>query len=153
MYRVLVIGFSSEDGISGRMPASIEADEQYFSEDVRTDLRSMRARGWKAEHVQVFPDEGLERGLLQHIFGGSYNCIVISTSVRMTTKHVHALELVLNAVRKAAPFTPVAFNSGPDESGEAAARWLTQMQEEKTVRQYSGPILPAPRSTRAGRGS
>lgn len=42
----------------------------------------------------------------------------------MTTKHVPEFETVVNAVREGAPGTPIAFNSGPDTSAEAAQRWL-----------------------------
>ena len=44
------------------------------------------------------------------------NCALIGAGVRMTAKHVPELEQVLNAVRKAAPQMPIAFNASPDSS-------------------------------------
>jgi hypothetical protein len=33
-------------------------------------------------------------------------------------------EAIINAVRKAAPNAAIAFNTRPDDSADAAARWL-----------------------------
>ena len=34
-------------------------------------------------------------------------------------------EVVINAIRKAAPGAAIAFNTRPDDSADAAARWVT----------------------------
>jgi hypothetical protein len=35
-----------------------------------------------------------------------------------------SLEVVINAIRKAAPRASIAFNTRPDDSADAAARWV-----------------------------
>jgi len=84
----------------------------------------MRDRGWQPAQLVIRPEEDLPQRITTHLEGKSYDCIVIGGGVRMTTKHVPELERVVNAVKKGAPHTPIAFNSGPDTSGDAAARWV-----------------------------
>ena len=86
----------------------------------------MADRGWEAEHLPIRADESLRRDILDRLASKSYDCIVIGAGVRMTTKHVAEFEQVIDTVRQAASKTPIAFNSSPDSSGEAAARWLSQ---------------------------
>jgi hypothetical protein len=85
----------------------------------------MQDRGWEAEHLPIRADESLRHDILSRLASKSYDCIVIGAGVRMTTKHVAEFEQVIDAVRQGAPRTPIAFNSSPDSSGEAAARWLS----------------------------
>ena len=126
MVRVLVIGYAPEavDFEDPAVPPGL--DEARVADGIQTDLRLMQDRGWDAEHLPVRPDGNLREKILDHLRSRSYDCIVIGAGVRMTVKHVPEFEAVVNAVRQGAPATPLAFNSGPDSSGEAAARWLNE---------------------------
>ena len=129
MVHVLVIGYAPEavDFDDPAVPAGL--DEARVAEGIQRDLQLMHERGWDAEHLPIRPDETLRQQVLDHLNSRSYDCIVVGAGVRMTTKHVPEFEMVVNAIRQGAPQTPVAFNSSPDSSGEAAERWLTRHQE------------------------
>ncbi len=51
--------------------------------------------------------------------------MVIGGGIRLPPKSTWLLEMVVNAVRKTAPDTPIAFNTVPEDTAEAAARWLS----------------------------
>jgi len=53
-----------------------------------------------------------------------YNCIVIGAGVRLPPKNLLLFEIIVNNVHKAAPNTAIAFNTVPQDSADAAARWL-----------------------------
>lgn len=124
MVRILVIGYAPDavDLTDPAIPPGL--DQAKVAEGIERDLRLMRDRGWEAEHLPIRANASLRQTVLDHLAGTTYDCIVIGAGVRMTTKHVPEFEIVVNAVRDAAPGTPIAFNASPDSSGEAAARWL-----------------------------
>ena len=125
MVRVLVIGYAPEavDFTDPAIPPGLT--KELVAEGIRRDLQLMKDRGWEAEHLPIQADESLRRDILDHLARKSYDCIVIGAGVRMTTKHVAEFEQVIDAVRQEAPQTPIAFNSSPDSSGEAAARLMS----------------------------
>ncbi|WP_380786172.1 hypothetical protein [Sphingomonas sp. R86521] len=84
----------------------------------------MHDRGWEAVHLPIRAAANLRHDILNRLAREAFDCIVIGAGVRMTTKHVAEFEQVIDAVRQGAPQTPIAFNSSPDSSSEAAARWL-----------------------------
>jgi hypothetical protein len=49
---------------------------------------------------------------------------VIGGGVRIPPKNLLLLEVLINAVHKAAPGAAIAFNTRPEDSADAAARWL-----------------------------
>ena len=55
----------------------------------------------------------------------TYDCVVIGAGVRLPPKSLFLFEAIVNAVRKAAPNTSIAFNTVPEDSADAAARWLS----------------------------
>jgi hypothetical protein len=55
----------------------------------------------------------------------NYDCVVTGAGVRLPPRNLALLEVVINAVRKAAPGAAIAFNTRPDDSADAAARWVT----------------------------
>jgi len=124
MVRVLVIGYAP-DAVDFTDPAIPPgADAAKVEAGLQRDLQLMRERGWQPVHLSIRPDEDLEQHISTHLQDNYYDCIVIGAGVRVTTKHVPEFEKVINAVKQSAPKTPIAFNSGPDTSGDAAARWL-----------------------------
>jgi hypothetical protein len=44
--------------------------------------------------------------------------------VRLPPRCLVLFEFVINSIRKAAPGAAIAFNTRPDDSADAAARWL-----------------------------
>jgi hypothetical protein len=53
-----------------------------------------------------------------------YDCIVIGGGLRKPDDLVALFEDVLDRLRRAAPSTPIAFNTNPVTSVDAAMRWL-----------------------------
>lgn len=126
MSRILVIGYAPDavDFTDPAVPPGL--DEQLVAEGIARDIQLMHDRGWEAEHLPIRVGESLRGDILDRLASNTFDCIVIGAGVRMTTKHVAEFEQVIDAVRDGAPQTPIAFNSSPDSSGEAAARWLSQ---------------------------
>ncbi len=127
MARVLVIGYAPEatDFTDPAVPPGL--DQAKVAKGIEDDRRILRERGWAAEHLSIRPDDpALRQHISDHLKANAFDCIVIGAGVRMTVKHVPVLEIVMNAVREAAPQTPVAFNASPDSSADAVARWLPQ---------------------------
>ncbi|MBV9747890.1 MAG: hypothetical protein JO157_03655 [Acetobacteraceae bacterium] len=124
MVHVLVIGYApaAVDFTDPLIPPGL--DEATVAEGITDDIRKMHNRGWEAEHLPIWADDQIRQRILDRLSRNAYDCIVIGGGVRMTTRHVRELEIVVNAVREGAPHTPIAFNSGPNSSGDAAARWL-----------------------------
>ena len=54
----------------------------------------------------------------------NYDCVVIGGGVRLPPRNLALFEIVINAIRKAAPGAAIAFNTRPDDSADAAARWV-----------------------------
>ena len=125
MVFVLVIGYAPEatDFSDPALPPGL--DKAKIAAALKEDVNKMHARGWQAEHFPIHADDKqLRQHILERLRTTHYDCIVIGGGVRVTTKHVPVLEIVVNAVREGAPNTPIAFNAGPDTSGDAAARWV-----------------------------
>jgi hypothetical protein len=124
MPRILVIGYAPDavDFTDPAVPPGL--DEATVAEGIKRDVQLMHDRGWEAEHLPIRLDGSLRGDIADRLARDSFDCIVIGAGVRMTTKHVAEFEQVIDAVRQSAPQTPIAFNSSPDSSGDAAARWL-----------------------------
>jgi hypothetical protein len=126
MPRILVIGYAP-DAVDFNDPAVPPGlNEELVAEGIKRDVRLMHDRGWEAEHLPIQLGDTLAGDIADRLANNAFDCIVIGAGVRMTTKHVAEFEQVIQAVRQGAPHTPIAFNSSPDSSGEAAERWLSQ---------------------------
>jgi hypothetical protein len=54
-----------------------------------------------------------------------YECVVVGGGIRTDEERPEAFEVVVNLVRRHAPQAAIAFNSRPDDTAEAALRWIT----------------------------
>jgi hypothetical protein len=72
----------------------------------------------------VRPDETAGLVLEKQLKTTAYDCVVIGAGIRLPPKSLSLLETVINAVRRVAPKASIAFNTRPEDSAEAAARWL-----------------------------
>ena len=124
MTSVLLIGYAP-DAVDFKDPAAPPGlDEEKVAKGIEEDLRRMHERGWRAEHLPIRFDGAIRKTVIDHLRERRYDCIVIGAGVRMTEHHIPELEQVVSAVREGAPTTPIAFNSKPTDSLEAAARRL-----------------------------
>jgi len=53
-----------------------------------------------------------------------WECVTVGGGLRHSDDQVELLELVVNLIRRHAPAVAIAFNSAPDTTYEAAARWI-----------------------------
>ena len=70
----------------------------------------MTDRGWEADCL-VSPDEAVGRTVERYLASAHYTDVVIEAGIRLP-------------VHRAAPDAAIAFNTMPEDSAEAAARWL-----------------------------
>jgi hypothetical protein len=82
------------------------------------------ARGWQSELCYINPDETAVPAVERSLAGGVYDCVVIGAGVRLPPNRLVLFEAVINAIHRAAPQAAIAFNTRPDDSGAAAARWI-----------------------------
>ena len=89
-------------------------------------------RGWEADVGFIRPDETAGPTVERQLASRSYDCVVIGAGVRLPPRGLAFFEAVINAVHKAAPGAAIAFNTRPEDSADAAARWLpVGSREEK----------------------
>jgi hypothetical protein len=87
-------------------------------------VKQFADRGWEADLCYIRPDETAAPTVERQLASKSYDCVVIGGGVRLPTQRLAIFEAVINAVHKAAPGAAIAFNTRPDDSAAAAARWL-----------------------------
>jgi hypothetical protein len=81
-------------------------------------------RGWQADLCLIPPDKTASLVLEKQLATTTYDCVVIGAGIRLPPKSLLLLETVINTVRKSAPNASIAFNTRPEDTAEAAARWL-----------------------------
>jgi hypothetical protein len=91
---------------------------------VQIALKKMAERGWEADHCYVHPDQTAIPTVERQLAAKSYDCVVIGAGVRLPPKSLLLFEAIINAVHKAAPAATIAFNTRPEDSADAAARWM-----------------------------
>jgi hypothetical protein len=114
--RVLVIGLDPVR-IPGWDPepvvAAIERGQARF-----VDL------GIDADMCLVAPDENPEAAIVEALTLNDYACVVIGGGIRKHEPLLYLFEKAVNLVRQHAPGAAIAFNSTPEDTADAALRWL-----------------------------
>jgi len=126
MTRILLVGYDPEAGdfSDPALPSGMTAKKVYAGIEVA--LKQMTDRGWKADVCYIRPDETAGPAVERQLASASYSCVVIGGGVRLPPRHLAVFEAVINAVHKAAPAAAIAFNTRPDDSADAAGRWLAR---------------------------
>lgn len=124
MKRVLLVGQEPDtvDYSDPAIPPGMDAER--VRAGVAVAMRQMAERGWQADLLLVRPDESAGPALERHLGTARFDCVVIGAGVRLPTKHLRLFEVLINVVHHAAPRAVIAFNTRPDDTAEAAARWL-----------------------------
>ena len=124
MTRVLLVGLQPEavDYSDPALPPGLNAEKIHSGIDLV--LKQMRDRGWQADACMIQPDATAGPAVERQLAATTYDCVVVGAGVRLPPKNLVLFETVLNAVHKAAPNTSIAFNTRPEDSADAAARWL-----------------------------
>ncbi|MFY9738976.1 MAG: hypothetical protein WAK11_07960 [Candidatus Cybelea sp.] len=123
MKRVLFIGFdpATVDFSDPALPPGMTAEKIHAGIEVA--LADFAKRGWHSELCFVAPDE-TAAATVERYLGEPYDCIVVGAGVRLPPTQMGVFEAVVNAIHRAAPRAAIAFNSRPEDSAEAAARWI-----------------------------
>jgi hypothetical protein len=123
MTRVLLVGLVPEtvDFSDPALPPGMTAEKIHAG--VALAMRQMADRGWQGENF-MFRAETAAEELKARLAGQSYDCIVVGAGVRLPPRNLSLLETVINTLAAAAPGVPIAFNTTPVDSADAAARWL-----------------------------
>jgi hypothetical protein len=124
MTRVLLIGYDPEtvDFSDPALPPGMTVEK--IRNGIAVVLKQFAARGWDADVGFIRPDETAGPTVERQLASTSYDCVVIGAGVRLPPQRLAVFEAVINAVHKAAPGAAIAFNTRPEDSDAAAARWL-----------------------------
>jgi hypothetical protein len=80
--------------------------------------------GIEADLCLVAPDENAEAAIVEALTRNDYACVVVGGGIRKHEPLVEFFEKVVNLVRQHAPGAAIAFNSSPEDTADAALRWL-----------------------------
>ena len=124
MTRVLMVGYAPEavDFSDPSLPPGMTAEKIHAG--IAVAVKQFAERGWEADVGYIRPDETAAPTVERQLASKSYDCVVIGGGVRLPPRLLAIFEAVINAVHKAAPGAAIAFNTRPDDSADAAARWL-----------------------------
>jgi len=124
MTRVLFVGQRPEtvDFSDPAIPPGFSAEKIHAG--IAIHMSKMAERGWQADLCLIPPDKTAGPVLEQQLATATYECVVIGGGIRLPPKSLSLLETVVNTVHKAAPNASIAFNTRPEDTAEAAARWL-----------------------------
>jgi hypothetical protein len=124
MTRILFVGQQPEtvDFSDPAIPPGFNAEKIHAG--IAIAMTKMAERGWQADACMIPPDQTASLLLEKQLATATYDCVVIGAGIRLPPKSLSLFETVINAVRKVAPNAPIAFNTRPEDTAEAAARWL-----------------------------
>ena len=125
MKRVVLIGFDpatvdySDPALA---PAGMNAEKIHAG--IKLALADIAGKGWHPEVCFIKPDETAVPTIERCLADNVYDCVVIGAGVRLPPRGLGVFEAVVNAVHRAAPRAAIAFNTRPEDTGAAAARWI-----------------------------
>src|SRR5579863_94708 len=124
MARILLLGLDPEtvDFSDPALPPGMTAEK--VRAGITVALKQFTERGWESDVGFIRPDETAGPTVERQLRSANYDCVVIGGGVRLPPRHLALFEVVINAIRKAAPGASIAFNTHPGDSTDAAARWV-----------------------------
>jgi hypothetical protein len=123
--RVLLVGLQPEtvDYSDPALPPGMDAKK--IQAGIELGLKQMTDRGWQADACLIQPDVTAGPAVERRLRATTYDCVVIGAGVRLPPKNLLLFETIVNTVHKVAPNTSIAFNTVPEDSADAATRWLS----------------------------
>jgi hypothetical protein len=124
MKQVLLVGLDPEtvDYSDPALPPGMTAERIHAG--INLALADLAKRGWQAESCLINPDGSAVPTVERYLAGHHYDCVVVGAGVRLPSNRLALFEAVVNAIHRGAPHTAIAFNTRPEDSGAAAARWI-----------------------------
>ena len=128
MTRILLVGYDPDtvDYSDPALPPGMTAER--IRAGIAAALAQCADRGWEADMGLVRPDGTAGAAVARQLASKSYACVVIGAGVRLPPRRLGDFEAIINAVHRGAPGAAIAFNTRPEDSAEAAARWLPQQR-------------------------
>jgi len=125
MTRILLLGLDPEtvDYSDPALPPGMTAEK--VRAGIAVAVKQFTDRGWESDVGLIRPDETAGPAVERQLSSTNYDCVVIGAGVRLPPRNLALLEVVINAIRRTAPGAAIAFNTRPDDSADAAARWVT----------------------------
>ena len=122
--RVLLVGYDPEtvDYSNPALPPGMSAEK--IRAGIALTLKQMTDKGWESDLCFIRPDETAGQTVERHLASANYTCVVIGAGVRLPPQGLEVFEAVVNAVNRGAPGAAIAFNTRPEDSADAAARWM-----------------------------
>jgi len=122
--RVLFVGFdpATVDYSDPALPPGTTAEK--IQAGITLALADMVGRGWQAEPCMITPGETAVPTVERSLTAARYDCVVVGAGVRLPARQLALFEAIVNAIHRAAPQTAIAFNTRPEDTGAAAARWI-----------------------------
>src|SRR5215468_1803145 len=125
MTRILLLGLDPEtvEYSDPALPPGMTAEK--VRAGIAVALKQFTDRGWESDVCFIRPDESAGPTVERQLRLTNYDCVVSGGGVRLPPRNLALFEVVINAVRRAAPNAAIAFNTKPDDSADAAARWVS----------------------------
>jgi len=125
MARILLVGYEPEavDYSDPALPPGMTAEKVHAG--IAVAVKGFADRGWESDVCYIRPDATAGPAVERQLASKSYDCVVIGGGVRLPPRGLQTFEVVLNAVHRGAPRAAIAFNTRPDDSADAAARWVS----------------------------
>jgi hypothetical protein len=124
MMRVLFAGQIPEtvDYSDPALPPGLNAEKIYAGIDVAA--AKIAEKGWLGDICNIAPDDGGIATLEKQLATTTYDCVVVGGGLRLPPKGLLMFEKVVNSIHKTAPGAAIAFNTRPEDTAEAADRWV-----------------------------
>ena len=124
MTRILLLGLDPEtvDFSDPALPPGMTAEKVHAG--IAVAMKGFAERGWESDVCFIRPDETAGPTVERQLASKSYDCVVVGAGVRLPPRSLELFEVVVNAIHKAASGAAIAFNTRPDDSTDAAARWV-----------------------------
>ncbi len=124
MMRVLFVGQIPEtvDYRDPALPPGLNAEKIYAGIDVAA--AKIAEKGWLGDICNIAPDDDGIATLEKQLANTTYDCVVVGGGLRLPPKGLVMFEKVVNSIHKTAPGAAIAFNTRPEDTAEAADRWL-----------------------------
>ncbi|TWF47724.1 hypothetical protein [Neorhizobium alkalisoli] len=119
--RVLLIGIHPDavNITDPSLPKGITHEK--IADGIEKALADMRGRGWHAAFCDLRPETAVAD--IEASLAETWDCIVVGGGIRIPPDNLMLFEAVINTVIRLAPGTPISFNTAPENSADAAARW------------------------------
>jgi hypothetical protein len=124
MMRVLFVGQIPEtvDYSDPALPPGLNAEKIYAG--IGVAAAKIAEKGWLGDICNIAPDDGGIATLEKQLATTTYDCVVVGGGLRLPPKGLLMFEKVVNSIHKTAPGAAIAFNTRPEDTAEAADRWV-----------------------------